>query len=236
VQLLVAIARSASEALDVLQREAERLAGQFQAVAPWSQGQASQPQELDDEPIDQAILRELGAGFEGFADRFEQATNQELLAQRGGLIRLLGAGEEALRNVPGVLRAAARWEITQALKEIDVARLVLGHLDEPATAGKCLDQFIAAAWPRLLQCGGAKRLLLLMPPCSTSERVPGLVVEHRHETPNVLFAPGGELVACYEGEQISLTDAAAFLVRDDPQFAAVAKRVHTRSDIQWCSL
>jgi serine/threonine protein kinase len=236
VQSLLAKAQSVSESLMVLRRDTQRLAGQFEAAAPWSQCRQVQPQELDDESIDRAVLRELESRFDAVAARFEQNTNQELLALHGGLIRMLCAGEETLRAVPGMLRAAARWEVTQALKELDVVRLVLGPLSDTTAARERLGQFISAAWPRLLECGGAKRLLLLMPPCSTAEQVPRMVAEHRHETPSVVFAPGGELVACYEGEQIPLAAAAAFLVRDDPQFAAVAHRVHTRTDIEWCSL
>lgn len=236
VQTLLLKSQTVSESLISMRREVQRLAKPFEGPAPWAALPQAEPLlASDDEGVDRAILRELQDRFEGLAARFEKATSQELLAQRGGLVRLLSAGEDALRLLPGQLRAAARWEVAEALKEVDVARLVLGPLAENGARDR-LGQFIEAAWPRLLACGGAKRLLLLMPPSSTANQVPRIIAEHRQESANVLFASGGDLVACYEAEQIPLVAVAASLVRDDLQYLEASRRLHTRTDIEWCSL
>jgi hypothetical protein len=234
VQALLLKSQPVSESLINLRRDAQGLAKQFESTPPWAgSGGKGTPSAADDPSIDRAILRELQSRFENLAGHFEQIANQELLTPCGGLIRLLTAGEQRMRLLPTLLRSLAQCEITQALKEIDVARLVLGPLTEPDAARDSLDRFVQAAWPRLLSCGGAKRLLLLMPPCATAERLPRIVAQQRQETPSVLLAPGGDLVACYEAEQIPLAAAAASLVREDPQCAAAAQRLHTRTDIEW---
>jgi hypothetical protein len=44
------------------------------------------------------------------------------------------------------------------------------------------------------------------------------------------------LVLCREGEDVSLLRAATALIDDRPDFAAAARRVHTRTDVSWMPL
>ena len=139
---------------------------------------------------------------------------------------------EALAALPAKLRVLARREVADALKEIDVAKLALGPLTDAATRGG-LDRFMQTAWPKALDTGGAK---LVMPESVTAELLPLIIEQTRHEKPTVINGSGGEVIACYEAEQLDLARVAASIVADDPNCISVARRLHTRTDIEWMAL
>jgi hypothetical protein len=168
-------------------------------------------------------------------DQLENRVDNELLVPCGGLARFLQKSADQLQLLPAALRAGARTEVMRALKEIDVAKLVLGPLTEGATQ-HTVEQFVKSAWPKALDTGGAKRLLLVIPESATASRLPALIADKCSEQPAVIHSAGGEVVACYEAEQLDLARIAQSLATDDPNCIEVGHRLHTRTDVQWCNL
>ena len=137
--------------------------------------------------------------------------------------------------MPSWMRGVARVTVVNIMKQLDVAD-VLFHDDslqaEVATLAECL----AAAKPRLLACGGAKRLLLMLPKGSTQVRPIEILHQEMHEIPSVVENCDGDFILCYEVEQISLTQAAVTLIDERRDLAEAASRLHTRTDVSWSNL
>ncbi len=100
------------------------------------------------------------------------------------------------------------------------------------TLRKCLE----AGKPRLMQCGGAKRLLVLMPESSARARPLEMLHRQLNETPSVAQDSDGDFVLCDEVERISLTQVAVTLIERRRDYAEFASRLHTRTDVSWSPL
>ena len=96
----------------------------------------------------------------------------------------------------------------------------------------CLD----AATPQLLSCGGEQRLLLQMPDGPAATRLQEVVEKDLGQSCTRLGDSDGNLVLCYEAEQLSLPRAAMALIGNRRDFADIAGRLRTRVDVDWTSL
>ncbi len=98
------------------------------------------------------------------------------------------------------------------MKTMDVADLMFSQgqqVDDDATT---LAESLASAQPRLMRCGGAKRLLVMLPNGSTNVRPLEILHEQMNETPSVAQNNDGDFILCYEVEQISLTQVAVTII------------------------
>ncbi len=93
----------------------------------------------------------------------------------------------------------------------------------------CLD----LAMPRLLACGGSRRLLLALPEGSVTPQTRERLAAHLGCAPTIIGRRPGEIVLCYEGEYIDADRVAALLVGQRRDCARMAVRLHTRIDIAW---
>jgi serine/threonine protein kinase len=213
-----------------LRRETLGLAGKFDA-SDWNH---ERPQNADDDAksaVENAVRRELAARLPALTTQLERRITEEIIRPRGGLFSLLSGSGEELRLLPALLRSIARRAVMEDLRQIDIAKIVLGS--DANASPQTLQYCIKSAWPSILKCGGAQRLLLMMPDGSSAGRAPELVAQDSREKPTVLFDSDCDVVACYEAEQVRLENLAAFLTHNDPHYVDVAHRLHTRVDVEW---
>jgi serine/threonine protein kinase len=216
-----------------LRRETLALAGKFDA-SDWSH---ERPPGADDDAktaVENAVKSELAARLPALTTQLERRITEEVIRPRGGLFSLLSESGEELRALPTLLRSIARRALMEDLRQIDIAKIVLGA--DAAASPQTLQYCVKSAWPSILKVGGDQRLLLMMPEGSSAERVPDLVAKDGHEKPTVLFDSDCDVVACYEAEQVRLENLAAFLTHNDPHYAEVARRLHTRVDVEWTQI
>jgi hypothetical protein len=219
-----------SEWLMRLRRETLSLAGKFEA-GDWNH---ERPQNADDDAkvtVESAVRRELGARLPALTTQLERQITEEVIRPRGGLFSLLSESGEELRHLPTQLRSIARRAVMEDLRQIDIAKIVLGS--DANLSPQTLQYCIKSAWPSILKCGGAQRLLLMMPEGSSAAGVPEIVARDGHEKPTIIFDSDCDMVACYEAEQVRLENLAAFLTHNDPHYVEVAHRLHTRVDVEW---
>ena len=129
--------------------------------------------------------------------------------------------------------------IINYLITLEAETLVIGHPRDPihpAADAAMLADSLASARPRLLRCGGAKRLLVMMPNGSTSAEPLKILYEQLNETPSVAQNHDGDFILCYEVEQISLTQVAVSIIDGRRDYAEFAGRFHTRTDVEWSTL
>jgi hypothetical protein len=134
------------------------------------------------------------------------------------------------------LRAEARRAVLDALKEINIAEVFLEPQTDPVKVKQRIRNATGAATPRLLACGGAKRLLLLLQGGTNTEPLHELIRQEMNETSSVVFGADGHVVLCYEVERIPPGNVAGHLADNRHEYAGIASRLHTRVDVPWTPL
>ena len=87
--------------------------------------------------------------------------------------------------------------------------------------------------PRLLSCGGAARLLLVIPEGSR-EAIQEFNLEQRcGQAATIALDQENDIAVCFEATGVPLVEAARVIINDRPEQAKLASRVHTRIDVQW---
>ncbi len=99
--------------------------------------------------------------------------------------------------------------------------------DSSPISGLCLPN------PRLLACGGSRRLLLVAPDGSVTPQTQEHLARYFGCTPTIVARQSREIVLCCEGEHLDADRVAALLVGQRRDCARMAVRLHTRIDIPW---
>ena len=85
----------------------------------------------------------------------------------------------------------------------------------------------------LARCGGAKRLLLMLPRKADATRWRQLLGDEFGEKVSIVPAANADIAMCQEAEGLSAVQVGAVLLEHHPDCAKAAKRLHTRVDVEW---
>ncbi|MEX0937625.1 MAG: tubulin-like doman-containing protein [Pirellulales bacterium] len=238
-------AAEASDSPDVLSRlddRMEKLLRQLQQV----HGQISRPAELidakttgDDEDgfdpaawVRQSIRRRMSELAAQLQDDFLQKQFSALLgpsAAPDGHIARTSSPERALWSE---LREAARAVIVNDLRHLDglkPSETTVNGLPSVET----WNDYVRDVSSPLLECGGARRLVLMLPQGPAAAGLAKLAAESWGEAPSVVHDSAGGGLLCCEIEQLPLARAAAHLVDYRADYVEAAWRLHTRIDVAW---
>jgi len=184
----------------------------------------------------QTLLSTLLRDKENLVGVLERAVERAYSADFGPLRRLLVEGLDARDELTSPLRTAARGLVLKTMERANLSHLADSDSgegeDELAELRRCLD----AANPRLPDAAAARRLLIVLP---KSARESGLSERIRREVDSsatLIESSEGDMIACYEVEQVSLPAAAARVVDHRHDYVKIASRLHTRTDVVWSAL
>ena len=175
-------------------------------------------------------------GARDLTERLDQRLATAVLKDAGGLRRLLGQGGDVRNKLPGIVRSIARTTVINLMKTLDAADMMFARQRDVDSDSATLAESLASARPRLMRCGGSKRLLVMLPSGSTHVRPLEILHEEMDETPSVAENNDGDFILCYEVEQLSLTQVAVTLIDGRRDYAEFAARLHTRTDVDWSTL
>jgi serine/threonine protein kinase len=192
--------------------------------------------DLGAEDLLDSVNRVLVDGIHQLAEQLEQRLQTAVLKDAGGLRKLLGQGGETRNRLPAAIRAVTRSAVIGMMKTLDVADVMFSKNRGQGNEAATLLESLESATPRLLRCGGAKRLLVMLPQGSNHVRPLQILHQQMGETPSLAQNHDGEFVMCYEVERISLTQVAVTLIEGRRDLAAAAGRVHARTDVNWAPL
>jgi len=160
--------------------------------------------------------------------RIDRHMREEFFGPQGGML----AATAALRaTLPNTLRNVVRKAVRAAQSRGDAVERLLGG--DSQDSGLKLRESLAAATPRLLACGGAKRLMTVLPYGCNPQTLQEMLDREFGESATFVMDGAEEAMFCYEAEQLAVNHVAAALLDDRRDLAEVASRVHTRSDIDW---
>jgi serine/threonine protein kinase len=188
--------------------------------------------ELD---ADNGLVRSLKERHLELARQLERELTPTLAHEHLSLSELLTADSDRWSKLVGTMRKTAQRLAGDVISRLQIASVLQGggtRIDEgPADT-------VRAAVPRLRECGGDSRFLLVAPPSAGTwpdtwrqpfEAAAGVSATLAAGTDNAL-------VVCCEMQRVPLQNVAAHLVGTRSDLVKVANRLHTRIDVEWPSL
>lgn len=159
---------------------------------------------------------------------------RECLGPQGGLWTTIMQGGRRRVQLFAKLNEFARQAARAALAGINV-------LDDPVAGERSLDptdlrSSLAAATPPLLELGGTRRVLAVLPSDAEEQQVASELTTAIGVALSTTPGADNSLTICVEAGQLPIDQVAAELVQRRRDRVAFAERVHCRSDIQWTSL
>jgi hypothetical protein len=171
-------------------------------------------------------------------DRLKSGLLKDLEIGLEGELRLLLDRDphDPSRAVGSVLRRKARAMLHAALQ-----RLVLDEVAQPAGEGDghraiSLAATLAEASPRLSDCGGARRLLAILPEDVAAGQLLEQLGSQTRQKPTVVTDPENDVLLCYEAEGLPIRQVAAAVLAHRFHNIQVADQLHTRIDVPWTPL
>lgn len=203
-----------------------------------------QPAAVEDEFDDEEpILDFTGTVNEAFRGRLsnlvtalDEKFDSEVLQAEGGLLDICQREGQLADLLAHRLEAAAQSLVLTASREIDVAQLFLDSCGSEDQAAQEIKDCSNSASSANLKCGGTRRLIAAIPHSAGSEKLQSIITDCLEPTPTVIAATEHDIVVGCEQASLPLVAVAARLVEDRPDLIALAQRIHTRSDVEWCSI
>ena len=186
--------------------------------------------------MDCRMNESVHSDLENQITRTEVQVFGSLIQDRGGYAESLNQSSVWQHRLPSEIRTAAQRVLADAYQKLCLDEIVAESNIAPEQLVSWLNRKIAMAQPEVNNCGGAMRLMLGLPTFSKSEAVINLVENHFQFKQKAINGTYGNLVICFECEDLSLASVAFRLLEDRPDAIELVKRLHTRSDIQWTSL
>jgi len=234
IQVVKGQVSSTQDELMDLERELRHLATQFDTSRTLDHNADDQHDALDD--LAESIGQVLVDNVEQLANQLQCKLRDEVMQLVGGLHGLLMQSSDKRNKLPALMRGVARVTVVGILKQLDASDILFHDGEAPRTEVEKLAECLDAARPRLLACGGAKRLLVVLPKGSSQARPIEILHHEMNETPSVVENCEGDFILCYEAEQVSLTQAAVSFIDGRSDLAEAALRLHTRNDVNWSHL
>jgi len=129
------------------------------------------------------------------------------------------------------LREAARQLILVAMQDLNKSRLI-GNSGGPLESPDYRD-CVKAAHPRLCDEGIGSRLFLVLPQMTDEAAVRQMLMTETDQEAAIIYSAGSDFIACREAEFLEVRRVAANLIDNRRDFVEIAKRLHTRIDVNW---
>ena len=181
------------------------------------------------------VLESVEASQSKLLDRMELQLVENVISKSGGFQQYLNESYNAKSELPERMSQIAIQIVTDAYKMTSIGELLAASQRPFEELCKWLTGQIANAHPEVRNCGGGMRLMVGIPQFNNEETVPELI-KHVHGDAVPIQGTAGDLVMCYEGEEISLAGVAFRLLETRPDAAELSKRIHCRKDVEWSSL
>ena len=140
------------------------------------------------------------------------------------------------KQLPSTIREAAQSVLSNAFKNISVDKIVAKNQIQPAALKSWLNEQLNEATPSITDCGGSAALLVGQPSRAVKSQICNVITNSFDIKLMEIYGTTGDFVVCFEAEQILLANVAFSILKDAPEATEIAKRIQSRTDIDWTSL
>ncbi|MEX0937945.1 MAG: tubulin-like doman-containing protein [Pirellulales bacterium] len=234
-----------------LQETVGRLAKEFrelrrQVEGWWAAFEAPPEKDASEQPVDRDaagadhaeshVAESIQQILPALVETLGVQVRQNFLDLHGGLRSLIGRAQTPVESIVEAIRHDARTVVLEAVRKSDLGGGLLGEQFDADTWANRMRGGLDQGSPRIVSCGGARRLLLAGPPGDNLDKIHAALCEHGGQSVTRVPAVDGRLILCQEVSGIPLTAVAMRLIQHRRDFAEVAARLHTRVDLRWPSL
>ena len=166
----------------------------------------------------------------------EKLVADEISSDGEEFLAFLGDTVRSQQFLPGMVREAAQKVLSNAFDKISIDDVIKKNDIQTAAVKSWLNELMNEATPFVTDCGGAASMMLGQPRKAPKSVIPSVINESFNVNLQEISGTTGDLVLCFEAEQISLANVAYSILRDAPEAIEIAKRIHSRNDIDWTTL
>ncbi|MEX0679304.1 MAG: tubulin-like doman-containing protein [Pirellulales bacterium] len=236
VRMIAAGVAAAGDQLKDQQRELGQWSQQFEGQPPWEDLDNGPPSAGSIDDVGAAVARHLRERLPDMVHQVDARFQAGFLEPNGGLRNVCEKADALRASALEALRAEARAEVLAALKQIAIDEALLGSAttaeDRNHTLRACLD----AVKAKFTDCGGAQRLLTILPASCASSALRDSMTQQFTPPATIITDTDSDLVFCNEQQQLSLAHVAARLIDGRSNIIQIAGRLHTRVDVPWSEL
>ena len=193
----------------------------------------TEPLELNGPDYGAIVSESLSKDLATFVTRLEKSIEDEYLSSAGGLRKL--ALEDPVNGsnlLAEVIRVETRSLVTDQIRRMDLDKVIDRAQPSNAELTQSVKHYLEQCTPRLMDCGGAHRLLLALPPATSGERLAKLM-ESLHAPPSIVRGTDGDVVFCLEGENVAADNVALKILEECPEATELIERISSRLDVEW---
>jgi serine/threonine protein kinase len=235
VRIIVSDAKSIADELTALSREIDQMETVMARAA--TAGKSSDVVQADcGSWIASEYMRR--ASFEAvlpkLAAEVDARLQAEYIHENGGLVKTIVQGGRPRALLSAKLQELSRRAVHQFLADVNVL-----EQDGPSAPGQSRDELrsgLAAATSPLLEFGGTRRVLAMLPRDSASATDTAELSQTLGVDVTGVRGADNSLTLCVEAGQLSIQHVALEVVQRRRDRVDFAKRVHCRNDIAWSSL
>jgi hypothetical protein len=163
----------------------------------------------------------------------DRELHRKLAESQASLARALAGEEQSRCNLVAAVRDAARATLRRRAN--DARRHPGLALSGPQAddLSLTLREQLNRALPPLLQCGGAKRWLVVAPSDSECDSLQRHMPARDQYPATFVTGDGYDITLCCEAEQVPLANVLTYLVNGRDECWEAASRLHSRVDVVW---
>lgn len=191
---------------------------------------------LHDLDIEQLMLNDVMQRQHEIIELAERHIHETVIVERGGYQAAFNESSCWQKQLPQAIQYTMRSVLSECFKQMSFDNIVSDNQIQAESLVKWLNEMLNLARPRVSQCGGGSRAMVGLPQNADSEVLLPVLKDMFSVNSAQVAGTAGELVFCFEGEDIALANVAYRLLEHRPDAGELAKRIHTRSDIEWTSL
>lgn len=162
---------------------------------------------------------------------------KEQVAAGSGKLRFFLTQFKSIRNqLIESLRTVSRHLILKEIQELNKSRLIGSREDPDAAEWRELHRCVDAAMPPGSDESAVARLLLILPENMTEQCIPASLLKESNPPTTIVRGTGDDLIVCREVEGLHVQRVSANLVQYRRDYIEIAKRLHTRIDVDWIDM
>ena len=231
VRGIAAQVHTGMDRLQELAKDLNQLADEFSAL-PSVTDCVDRRAEISRDARTEQLLETLRSRQPWLSERVDRELSTKFFDSRRRLSQMLGHMDSRQR-LKSEIRRSARNAVLQVVKKFNVE---LVSRDISDLGSQAVQELINQARPRFTDSGGAQRLLVIAPDDLWDGRLPTEIQRASGQTPTRVSDVDGDVVVCYDREQVALQHVAANLIGSRRDYIEIAKRLHSRTDVDWSSL
>ena len=138
--------------------------------------------------------------------------------------------------LPGMVKDTCQSVLAGAFCKISIDDVIRDNNIGPAAVRSWLNELMTESRPFVMDCGGSTTLFLGQPSKAEKSSIPDTIQECFNVQIAEASGTTGDLILCFEAENITLANVAFSVLKDAPEAIDIAKRIHSRDDIEWTSI